>query len=163
EALERHLAGELHTDPAATACSQLTRLPGYLNHKRSPGFRVTVDYAVEGYLRYSPSDFPPARRDAIETQRPAEQQSRVHRDVMQPVRRYLAAVPLAVSGQHGDLHMFRVCCRLVLSFALSDAEALRALTEWNARCEPPWSERELIHKLQRGRRYGREPVGGLLG
>jgi hypothetical protein len=30
EALEKHLARELQTDPAATACSQLTRLPGYL-------------------------------------------------------------------------------------------------------------------------------------
>jgi hypothetical protein len=163
EALERHLAGELHTDQAATACSQLTRLPGYLNHKRSPAFRVNVAYGVERDRRYGPSDFPPSTRGAIETRRPAEQPSRVHRDVMERVRRYLAAVPPAVSGHHGDVHTFRVCCRLVRGFALSDAEALCALTGWNARCEPPWSERELIQKLQRARRYGHEPVGGLLG
>lgn len=36
------------------------------------------------------------------------------------------------------------------------------LDEWNARCEPPWSERELTDKVRRARRYGREPIGGLL-
>jgi hypothetical protein len=45
---------------------------------------------------------------------------------------------------------------------LSDDEALTVLREWNARCEPPWSERELKDKLMRARRYGREPIGGLL-
>jgi len=34
EALQRQLASELHTDPAATSCSQMTRLPGFMNHKR---------------------------------------------------------------------------------------------------------------------------------
>jgi hypothetical protein len=33
---------------------------------------------------------------------------------------------------------------------------------WNARREPPWVERDLIDKLARARRYGREPIGGLL-
>ena len=46
--------------------------------------------------------------------------------------------------------------------ALSDAEALAVLIDWNARCEPPWSERELLAKLHHARRYGREPIGGLV-
>lgn len=33
EGLQKQLARELGTDPAATACTQLTRLPGFLNHK----------------------------------------------------------------------------------------------------------------------------------
>ena len=33
EALQRHLACELGTDRAATSASQMTRLPGFLNHK----------------------------------------------------------------------------------------------------------------------------------
>src|SRR5581483_2329102 len=74
EALERRLARELHTDPAATACSQLTRLPGYLNHKRAPAFRVTVDYGVEVDVQYSTGDFPPSTRSAIRMQQPVERQ-----------------------------------------------------------------------------------------
>ena len=36
------------------------------------------------------------------------------------------------------------------------------LTEWNARCQPPWTERELSEKIRSARRNGREPIGGLL-
>jgi hypothetical protein len=72
------------------------------------------------------------------------------------------ALPPAIAGQHGDLHTFRVCCRLVRGFAMPHADALSLLAEWNARCEPPWSERELTEKVRRARRYDREPIGGLL-
>ena len=83
-------------------------------------------------------------------------------DRVERAQRYLAAVPPAVTGQHGDLLTFRVCCRLVRGFALTDTDAARVLSEWNDRCQPPWSDRELRDKLRRARRYGREPVGGLL-
>jgi hypothetical protein len=82
--------------------------------------------------------------------------------VVERARRYLAALPPAVSGQHGDVTTFRACCRLVRGFLLDDAGALALIREWNARCEPPWSERELVDKIRRARRYGREPLGGLL-
>ena len=39
EALEKHLARKLGTDPAATACTQVTRLPGFVNHKRATPYR----------------------------------------------------------------------------------------------------------------------------
>ena len=60
------------------------------------------------------------------------------------------------------MYTFRVCCRLVRGFALEDGEALAVLQDWNNRCQPPWTERELAQKVSRARRYGREPVGGLL-
>ena len=53
---------------------------------------------------------------------------------LERARRYLAALPPAIAGGHGDLHTFRVCCRLVRGFALDDSEALELLQEWNARC-----------------------------
>ena len=77
-------------------------------------------------------------------------------------RSYVEKMPPAIAGQHGDVHTFRVCCRLVRGFALSDGEALDLLRNWNRRCEPPWSERQLINKLASARRCGREPIGGLL-
>jgi hypothetical protein len=48
-------------------------------------------------------------------------------------------------------------------FALDDQEAFRVLSEWNARCVPPWSERELVAKIAHARKYGREPTGHLHG
>ena len=44
EALEKHLARKLGTDPAATACTQLTRLPGFVNHKRATPCLVAIEY-----------------------------------------------------------------------------------------------------------------------
>ena len=78
-------------------------------------------------------------------------------------QRFLLAVEPAVAGQHGDLRTFRICCRVVRGFELSDHEAISVLSEWNARCQPPWSERELLIKVQNARKYGREPLGALVG
>ncbi|HKY20415.1 MAG TPA: DNA-primase RepB domain-containing protein [Vicinamibacterales bacterium] len=161
EALQKQLARELHTDPAATPCSQTTRLPGFFNHKYEPAHLVTVDYrSIE--CRYTPADFPRPVAFATPIRRTRPVLHPLRPDVMARARRYVKAVPPAIAGQHGDLHTFRVCCRLVRGFALTDADALELLAEWNAHCQPPWSERELCDKLRRARRYGREPIAGLL-
>jgi hypothetical protein len=84
-------------------------------------------------------------------------------DPLDRARGYLARVSPAIAGAHGDVHTFRVCRRLVRGFSLNDIEALAVLTDWNALCQPRWSEHELVDKLRTARRYGREPVGGLFG
>lgn len=84
-------------------------------------------------------------------------------DGLERARRYVAAIPPAVAGNGGDAVTFRVCCRLVRGFALEEEDALNVLAEWNRACKPPWSVDELRAKLNSARRYGQEPVGGLLG
>ncbi len=164
ERLQKQLARELGTDPAATPSTQTTRLAGFWNLKYRAPHLVTVDYRNVDRL-YTPDDFP---KPAV----PVSVTTRCRHDVahiasaspaaLERARRYLASVPAAIAGQHGDLHTFRMCCRLVRGFALSDREALGILADWNARCVPPWTERELIEKLRRARKYGREPFGQLL-
>ena len=39
---------------------------------------------------------------------------------------------------------------------------MAALRQWNERCLPPWSDRDLQAKVAHALRYGREPVGRLL-
>lgn len=160
ERLQKHLAAEFRTDPAATACSQTTRLPGYRNQKQDPAHLVTIEYRNHDG-RYAPADFPtvPLVVEPAPPLRPSSRHTSL--DIDQRARRYLAQVDAAIAGQHGDLHTFRTCCRIVRGFALSDEDALRALDEWNARCEPPWTERDLRDKILRARKYGREPVGAL--
>lgn len=162
EALQRFLALTLDTDPTATSGAQLTRLPGYWNRKRRPASLVSAEYRIAN-ARYSPSDFPMPR--VIRTgQSPARPPTRcrISATAGERARRYVAATPPAISGNHGDAQTFRLCCRLIRGFALSDEEALAMLHDWNARCEPPWSLRQLTAKLQHARRYGREPIGALL-
>ncbi|MGE3959886.1 MAG: DNA-primase RepB domain-containing protein [Vicinamibacterales bacterium] len=162
EALQKQLAKELGTDKAATSCAQLTRLPGFFNHKYRPGPAVTAEFGA-GQRSFGPFDFPrsvplPRPTTGVTSMRTGKTTS----DPRERARRYLAAIPPAVAGSHGDLTTFRVCCRLVRGFALTDDDALGVLVEWNHACSPPWSEVELRSKLAAARRYGRERVGGLL-
>jgi hypothetical protein len=161
ERLQKHLAHELDTDVAATPASQLTRLPGLLNHKYLPPHGVSIEYGDTGRL-WTPADFPEADGPG-QWSPPRRQGNSRHGFNSERAQRYLETIPSAIAGEHGDLHTFRVCCRLVRGFALDDDEALTLLASWNVRCVPPWSERELQDKLLRARRYGREPIGGLLG
>jgi hypothetical protein len=63
-------------------------------------------------------------------------------------RAYLATLPPAIEGQGGDKQTFTVACHLVIGFGLSPEEALPLLREYNQRCLPPWTEEELLRKLQ---------------
>lgn len=160
EALQKQLARDLKTDIAATSCSQLTRLPGLFNHKRQPAELVTMVYGRVDRV-YEPGDFP-APKMRVESSSTSVEHNVPAKWRLERARRYLAALPPAIAGSHGDLHTFRVCCRLVRGFALGDGEALTLLQEWNTHCQPPWTDRELEQKIASARRYGREPIGGLL-
>lgn len=164
EALQKILTRQLGTDPAATASTQMTRLPGFFNHKYESPRLVTVDYYhVERIL--TPEAFPPIpAQDAPPSVEPPARHRLPDHDVpvFERARCYLARVPPAVAGAHGDVHTFQVCCRLARGFALDEEDAVAVLRDWNARCQPPWQESELRDKLRHALHYGREPVGGLL-
>jgi hypothetical protein len=161
ERLQKQLARELHTDSAATPVTQNTRLPGFFNHTRAEPHLVTVEY-LDVKTSYGPEDFPRPEEPPSWKPSPRLLNARPEGPAVERAKRYLASVPPAIAGQHGDVHTFRVCCRLIRGFALTDDQALAALAEWNVRCQPPWSPEELLDKLRRAARYGREPVGGLL-
>lgn len=67
--------------------------------------------------------------------------------VLERARKYLTRVPPAVSGLGGHNATFYAACVLVIGFVLSESDALALLSEWNQTCEPPWTERELRHKV----------------
>ena len=67
--------------------------------------------------------------------------------VVDRARAYLAAMPPAIAGQGGHDQTFAAACALVHGFALDPETALALLREYNARCLPPWSERELAYKI----------------
>ena len=162
ERLQKQLARELQTDPAATPVTQNTRLPGFFNHKRVEPHLVTIDYRNVDVC-YRPDDFPSVNEATTWPDSVGAHDSwTLDLPAVERATRYLSSVPPAIAGQHGDVHTFRVCCRLIRGFALTDDQALQVLTDWNARCQPPWSLEELLDKLRRAARYGREPVGGLL-
>ena len=73
------------------------------------------------------------------------------RDV-ERARRYLLKCDPAISGSGGHTTTFVVASKIVRGFGLSEADAYALLTEWNARCQPPWSERDLRRKVREASR-----------
>ncbi len=70
---------------------------------------------------------------------------------MNPFQRaaaWLSKVPPAVSGQNGHSTTYTAAVGLVHGFGLSEGDALSLLSDWNRSCQPPWSDRELIHKIR---------------
>jgi hypothetical protein len=161
ETMQKRLAKELRSDPAATSCAQTTRLPGFANHKRLTPSPVTIEYLHPSAV-FGTEDFPRTRSTVPDDKRPRSFRRSDIGNRVARAERFLLAVDAAVAGQHGDLRTLRICCRVVRGFELSDHEAMSVLSEWNARCQPPWSERELLMKVQNARKYGREPLGGLV-
>lgn len=69
-------------------------------------------------------------------------------DVIERARRYIGRMDAAVAGSDGHTTTFKVALVLVKGFGLSVEEARPLLREYNERCLPPWSDRELEHKLR---------------
>ncbi len=75
-------------------------------------------------------------------------------------------MPIAVQGENGSAATFAAACVLVVGFGLSIEEALPLLGQYSDRCQPPWSDKELLHKLEdAAKKAGEEPemVGHLRG
>jgi P4 family phage/plasmid primase-like protien len=62
-------------------------------------------------------------------------------------QKYLEKAPDSISGQGGHGAMLRACCE-AYRFGLDDSAARQLAVWYNAnKCDPPWSEREIEHKL----------------
>jgi len=67
--------------------------------------------------------------------------------ILERAKNYLAKIPPAVSGAGGHDQTLIAAFALVEGFALSIADAKPLMLEYSARCQPPWTEREIDHKL----------------
>lgn len=62
---------------------------------------------------------------------------------------YLRKLPESVSGQNGHSALWQAALALVKGFDLSESDASDLLmSEFNPRCDPPWLEREIRHKVK---------------
>jgi putative DNA primase/helicase len=69
--------------------------------------------------------------------------------VEERARLYLATCEAAVSGQNGHSKLKWAASCVIQGFLLPDATSKRLLCDdYNPRCEPPWSEEEIDHKVR---------------
>ena len=127
---------------------RVLRPVGTTNHKYGSTvsclqFAPEVRHALDDFERYIPKPEPataPSRKTLPKLG--LWDDNRVER-----AARYLAKIPPAISGSDGHKHTFHAACVLVINFDLTPDQAYPLLAEWNLGCQPPWSERELRHKL----------------
>src|SRR5581483_3344208 len=96
----------------------------------------------------APSPVPPTAPVQIQRERGAID------NTVDRARKYLAAMPPAISGAGGHNQTFAAACVVACGFDLGREDALALMREYNARCTPPWSERELEHKVDQALKTG---------
>jgi predicted P-loop ATPase len=93
------------------------------------------------------------------------QQPRAHAhdgNIEKRASRYLARLPESLSGSGGHQALWAAALALVRGFRMSSDRALAMLrTEFNPRCKPPWTDRELKHKVDDAEKDATTPYGYL--
>lgn len=91
------------------------------------------------------------------------EQKAISPEIVRRAKSFLLKSGPAVAGQGGHTHTFHLTAALVEGFGLDESDALEALKEWNETCQPPWSEKELRHKVKDAvRKFGSSPQRGYM-
>lgn len=135
----------LVVDRAASDPSRLWFVPARstldgAEYRYAVGRGVVVD--VDEALRAVPAVSPPTPQVELPRVRTVGAP-----DVEARAAAYLERHDLAVSGAGGHAVTFLAAQRVVRGFDLDRETAFRLLLRWNARCSPPWSDRELRRKI----------------
>lgn len=84
-------------------------------------------------------------------------------DVEERARRYLAAMPGGIEGQRGSVDTVKAAVAMRVGFLLDERSSLRLLEEvHNPKCSPPWSRKDLLHKIRNGAAKTNKTPGYLL-
>ena len=63
------------------------------------------------------------------------------------IEKYLDSCDPEISGSHGHTTTFNTALKLFDKFNLDKGAALEWMQRYNQKCEPPWSERDLVKKV----------------
>jgi hypothetical protein len=83
---------------------------------------------------------------------PVATQAGLGPDLRNRILAYIAKIPVAVQGNGGDQRTFTVACELVNGWNLTASDAMQYLRLYSDKCEPPWSDKDLLHKLEEAER-----------
>lgn len=85
-------------------------------------------------------------------------------EIEERILRYLSKCPGAISGSGGHNQCFFVTMQLYWGFGLDESQTLAHLLQYNIKCQPQWSERELKHKVASAAKQPQtQPRGYLIG
>jgi len=157
---QKALIAAVGSDPSVHDAPRVMRLPGTLNHKYCPPRECEV-FECQPELRYPIEEFPEfeeaapptpatplaANSHAVPT-RIVSNWSGSTADLERRAAAYLDSMPPAISGSGGHNATYAAATALVHGFALDFGVAFALLRDrFNPRCQPPWTDKELLHKV----------------
>ncbi len=126
--------------PSGEAYEWLTGEPATVEHEV---LAKAVEGLAQAVVARTGAAAPAAARPASRAAAPADEA------LLRRATAYLDAMDPAISGQGGHDTTYTAATAMVHGFGLDPETALRMLLErYNPRCEPPWSEKELRHKVE---------------
>jgi predicted P-loop ATPase len=99
---------------------------------------------VEGFMARPEPAPAPAPTLALVTTRATEPSD----NLIDRARAYIATMPPAISGQGGHAATWNVARKVVCDFGIDEQRAFILLCDFNLRCVPPWTDKELRHKIK---------------
>ena len=161
-------ASGINLDPQAVDPCRLWYIPAF---KYRENFECHIGHGAKFDV-----DVALATADELDAERLAEREARArarpatrapvgctHTRTLARARAYVAKMEPGVEGAFGSRATFNVARKLVRDFELEDDDALTLLREFNMRCSPPWSDKELERKVAQARDKSRigNPMGAL--
>lgn len=129
------------------------------------GYRVIVDvdpapipaWVLESMRRYKRASVQAHRALVLPSATSGDRDTALRR-----ARSYVAQMPTAISGAGGHSATMAVARACATGFGLDEGGVLDVLREFNMRCTPPWSDRELQHKAREAT-HKPDPKGNAIG
>jgi len=142
--LQDRLAVILGGDRKIKDAARIMRVPGFTNHK-PPKAEAVLHHICDGAFELEHLEkvlAPP--KPLVKLVQPMP----VAKSAVDRGRNYLSKIPGAIEGQGGDAQTYNAAIKLVHVLKLEEQDAWALMNEYNLRCEPPWTEKELRHKLK---------------
>lgn len=174
--IQRTLA-EFGADKKVCEVSRVMRFPGFFNRKAEPfplvsilpanGLRYTEDEIREAFsMGGKEAGALPRRMETKETtgSEISPQWYLAEPDKIRLATHYLKTCPPAISGKGGHPATFKAAMMAGPGHELDEATTLTLLREvYNPRCEPPWPEKDLAHKVHDAFKNAKDkPCGWML-
>lgn len=127
------------------------------NHRSGGTYKWTngnapVDRKAAHLPAWIKQSFVDKKKEKTETRAKKENRKNRNGDYGEALRRaeaYIRSVDGGVQGQNGSGHCFNAAQALVRGFGLGEQDAFFVLkNEYSPKCKPPWSDKELLHKIK---------------
>lgn len=143
--------GSLNDERARKGLPPVRELPEFLAHVCT-GRPFSVDWALHTVPAESP---PPAPKRAEQPRSLGSE----YAHVVERAEKYMARVDPAISGDKGQRQTFIAAQHIARGWDLYNEDGFRIFQAWNLTCKPPWTDRELRQRFEKGWKDGRMPIG----